>query len=123
MDERRDDFEERRAHLAALSEEALEKRFWELANELTGPLTELARTHTSPSVERSVLLRMGFSSVEARAIVEQAIDRGLLGTGAGHLVYRVAHENQLSIRDAGVAMIEGEHWDELVRVFRTRGRS
>lgn len=123
MDERTDDYQTRRAHLAALTDDQLESRFWELANQLTSPLVELARTHTSPSIERSVLLRMGFSSVEAHAIVEQAIDRGLLGSGAGHLVYRVANDNQLSIRDAGVAMIDGAHWDELVRVFRAGART
>ncbi len=38
---------------------------------------------------------MGFSSLEAGAIVNGgAIDRGLLGKGAGHIVYRLAKEKK-----------------------------
>ena len=70
--ERADDFAARRAHLKDLTEEQLEARFWELAGRLMDPLVETARTHTSPSIERSVLLRMGFSSVEAAAVVAPA---------------------------------------------------
>ena len=64
--ERKDDFQERRKHLADLSETELEERFWKLAEELIDPVVELARKNTSPSIERSILLRMGFSSVEAK---------------------------------------------------------
>ena len=72
---RADDFQERRKHLEELSEEELELRFWELASELVDPLIDLAEKNTSPSIERSVLLRMGFSSLEAKAVVDGAIDR------------------------------------------------
>ncbi|MEJ2088264.1 MAG: D-ornithine 4,5-aminomutase subunit OraS, partial [Gammaproteobacteria bacterium] len=65
MDNRTDDFESRRQHLKRLSDEALHERFWSLVGQLTAPLIEEARTHTSPAIERSVLLRMGFSSIEA----------------------------------------------------------
>ena len=72
---REDDFPVRRQHLAGLSDQELQERFWQLAQELVAPLVELARTHTSPSIERSVLLRMGFSSLEASAIVARCVEK------------------------------------------------
>jgi D-ornithine 4,5-aminomutase subunit alpha len=64
--ERADDFEARRAHLKNMSDAELHACFWNLVDRIVAPLVEEARTHTSPSIERSVLLRMGFSSTEAR---------------------------------------------------------
>lgn len=115
---RADDFQARRAHLANLSEEQLEQRFWELAEKIVDPLLELGRKNTTPSIERSVLLRMGFSSLEAKSIVDKTMDRGLMGKGAGHLVYRLAKDKNISVRDAGVALSEGKYWDEVVEVFK-----
>ncbi|NLX60962.1 MAG: ornithine aminomutase [Tissierellia bacterium] len=115
---RADDFQERRKHLADLTEEELEQRFWELAEKIVDPLVELACKHTSPSIERSVLLRMGFSSIEAKAIVDGAVERGLLGKGAGHLVYRLARDKNLSVREAGLKLANGEMWDYVVEVFK-----
>lgn len=116
--ERADDFQERRKHLAKLSEEELEQRFWELAGKLVDPLVELAEKNTSPSIERSVLLRMGFSSVEAKTIVDGAIDRGIVGKGAGHIIYRLAKENKMEIRETGLKLIEGELWEQAVSLFK-----
>ena len=48
---RADDFKERRAHLADLSEAELEDRFWSLAEELIEPIIDLAYKNTSPSIE------------------------------------------------------------------------
>lgn len=115
--QRPDDFEQRRQHLAQLSDEELYQRFWDLATKVVEPLVELARTHTSPSIERSVLLRMGFSSIEAAEIVKKVADRGLLGKGAGHIVWRVARDRQLDIREAGLALARGEHWDAVEAAF------
>ncbi|NLW22077.1 MAG: ornithine aminomutase [Tissierellia bacterium] len=115
---RKDDYQERRKHLANLTEEELEQRFWELAEKIVDPLIELAEKHTSPSIERSVLLRMGFSSLEAQAIVEGAIDRGLLGKGAGHLVYRLARDKNMDIREAGLKLANGEMWEDVVAAFK-----
>jgi D-ornithine 4,5-aminomutase subunit alpha len=117
MEERKDDFQARRTHLAGLTEEELESRFWELADRLTQPLIDLAYTHTSPSIERSVLLRMGFSSIEARSIVEQAIDHSLIGKGAGHIVLRTAREQGLDIREAGLSLMAGKYWEETAASF------
>jgi D-ornithine 4,5-aminomutase subunit alpha len=55
---RADDFEQRRAHLANLTDEELYERFWKLANEIVDPLLELGKKNTTPSIERSILLRM-----------------------------------------------------------------
>lgn len=110
---RDDDFEVRRKHLENLSNEELYNKFWSLLEETVDPLLELARTHTSPSVERSVLLRMGFSSIEAKPLVDMAIERELVGKGVGHLIYKAAKENDLSVREAGLKMLEGQLWDNL----------
>lgn len=118
MQERKDDFEIRRKHLAGMSEDELEKRFWQLADQLTQPMIDLAKNHTSPSIERSVLLRMGFSSLEARGIVDQVIDHGLMGKGAGHVVYRTSKEQKMSIRDAGLALAQGQFWVEADTSFK-----
>jgi len=115
---REDDFAKRREHLANLSDEQLKQKFWELAEKAVEPLIDLAKNYTSPSVERSVLLRMGFSGLEAKPLVEGAIDRGLIGKGVGHIVYRVSKEKNIPLRQAGLEMIEGKHWDDAVAIFK-----
>ena len=83
---RNDDFAERHEHLASLTDEQLEARFWELANKLVDPLLEMGYEYTSPAVERSVLLRMGFSSIEAKAIVDGCIEHELMSHGTGNVI-------------------------------------
>jgi D-ornithine 4,5-aminomutase subunit alpha len=96
-----------------MSEEELHAYFWQLAEKIIDPLVEEARTHTTPSIERSVLLRMGFSSIEAKGLVEQMRRLGLLGKGAGRLVLEVAKAKKLSVREAGEALLDGHHWELL----------
>lgn len=115
---RDDDYLIRSKHLQNLSDEELKTMFWDLAEEIVTPMLELAKTHTSPSIERSVLLRMGFSSLEAQPLVDGAIDRGLIGHGVGNVVYRVSNEKKISIRQAGLDLIEGKHWDEATIMFK-----
>jgi len=115
---RADDFQVRRGHLADLTDEQLEQKFWQLAEQIVDPLIELATKNTSPSIERSVLLRMGFSSIEAKAIVEGVIDRGLMGKGAGHVVFKVAKDKGIDVREAGLALAEGKYWDDAVNLFK-----
>ncbi len=91
---RADDYNTRRAHIANLSDQELYEKFWALAGDIVDPLLELGQKNTSPAIERSVLLRMGFSSIEAKAIVDGVIDRGLMGKGAGHVVYKLAKEKK-----------------------------
>ena len=111
--ERPDDFESRRGHLRKLSDAELHAYFWELADKIVEPLIEEARTHTTPSIERSVLLRMGFSSFEAKALVDKMKVLGLLGRGAGHLILKVATAKNLSARAAGEALLGGHYWEVL----------
>jgi D-ornithine 4,5-aminomutase subunit alpha len=110
--ERPDDFAARRQRLQALSDEELRARFWGLVERIVAPLIEEARTHTTPSIERSVLLRMGFSSLEARALVERMGERGLLGRGAGRLVLELARARGITVREAGAALLAGSGWPE-----------
>lgn len=115
---RQDDFAERRKHIAGLSDKELYDRFWELTNQVVAPMLELGRTNTTPSVERSVLLRMGISSLDTKPIVEGCMDRGLMGKGAGNVVYKLANAKGISIKDAGAMLANGEAWDEAVALFR-----
>ncbi|GKX29336.1 ornithine aminomutase [Vallitalea longa] len=118
---RLDDYESRRKHLENLSEEELEERFWELAEKIVDPMIEMAKNNTSPSIERSVLLRMGFSSIESKAIVSTLMEKKkhLVGKGAGHLVYRTARDKDISIREAGLRLANNDEelWAHLEQVF------
>ena len=111
--ERPDDFEQRRTHLRDLSDEELRARFWALVETIVAPLIEEARTHTTPAIERSVLLRMGFSSIDSKSLVGQMHERGLLGHGAGHLLLELAKKKNVSVREAGTALLAGRYWEEL----------
>jgi D-ornithine 4,5-aminomutase subunit alpha len=113
--ERPDDFSTRRARIRAMSDEELHRYFWSLADKLVAPLIEEARTHTTPSIERSVLLRMGFSSLEAKALVDGMNERGLLGDGAGRLVLELAKAKNIAVRAAGTELLAGHYWEELPR--------
>jgi len=114
---RQDDFESRRAHLKGMSDEELKNYFWQLAQQGGDPLLELGQKNTSPAIERSVLLRMGFSSLEAKPMVEQAIAHNLISHGVGNVVYRLSKATGMSIRDAGVALSRGELWDQAEKLF------
>ncbi len=114
---RTDDFKERRKHLAHLTDEQLKERFWDLADKATEPLIELAYKNTSPAIERSVLLRMGFSSIEASSLVKKVINHSLISKGAGHVVYRCSQLTNISIRDAGLDLINDLHWTEVMNSF------
>lgn len=111
--DRPDDFETRRKRLRELSDDELHARFWALVQRITDPLVEEARTHTSPGIERSVLLRMGFTSAEAKQLVECMHRQGLLGHGAGHLIVLLARRKNLTVRAAGEALLNGDYWPEL----------
>jgi len=112
---RPDDFARRREALRGLGDEELHARFWSLARRIVAPLVEEARTHTSPAIERSVLLRMGLGSQEAKALVAQIAERGLLGRGAGRLVLELAQRRGLPVREAAAVLLAGPGWEELDR--------
>ena len=108
---RPDTFNEVRQHLAELDDEALEARFWELSEKVVEPLVELARTHTSPSIERSVLMRMGIDSLTCQSVVAECEKRGLLGHGAGHVVLVCMQEWDCDAVEAAARLSAGEGWD------------
>lgn len=111
--ERADDFSTRRAHLQKMSDEELHAYFWSLAEKIVAPLIAEARTHTTPSIERSVLLRMGFSSIEAKKLVADMEKRGILSHGAGRLILELAQAKGISVRNAGTGLLAGNYWEEL----------
>ena len=120
---RKDDFEKRRTHLAELSDQELKDKFWKLTEQVVDPLLKLGYENTTPAIERSVLLRMGFSSLEVKPIVDGALERNLLGYGAGHIVYKLAQHKNIPIREAGLALADGQHWDETAILFSQGGRN
>lgn len=107
-DDRMARFEQRRAELRKLTDEQLRARFWDLCGQVVDPIVELARTHTSPSIERAVLLRMGIDSLSSHGVVERIHQAGLLGKGAGHVVLRVAERRGTDVRSAAAAILEDE---------------
>ncbi len=118
MKQRNDDFKERREHLDYYSDEELKTYFFELTDQLVHPLLNLAFDYTSPAIERSVLMRMGFSSTEAKTITDKILDHNLLSHGAGHVVFRYAKNNQLSIREAGLKLLQDHEIEQMVEVFK-----
>ena len=99
-------FETRREALGKLTDEELKARFWQLTNEVVAPIVDLARSHTSPSIERSVLLRMGIDSVSSQGVVKRILDAGLLGKGAGHVVLKLSQKNGTDVRAAAQAILD-----------------
>lgn len=105
-DDRIASFEKRQAELSRLSDAELKDRFWKLCNELVEPIAGFAKTHTSPSIERSVLLRMGIDSVSTHAVVSRIVEAGLLGKGAGNVVLKLSQKTGKDIRGAAQAIID-----------------
>lgn len=110
---REDTFEHAHQYLSGLTDEELKMRFWHLTQEIVDPLVDLARTHTSPSIERSVLMRMGIDSPTCVAVVGECEKRGLLGHGAGHVVLVVMQALDLDAPAAASRLAQGdaEAWD------------
>jgi D-ornithine 4,5-aminomutase subunit alpha len=110
-------FENKRKHLKTLTDDQLHAYFWELTSKIVDPLIELAKTHTSPSIERSVLLRMGFTSIESSNLVEKCIHNNLISHGAGNIVLRYAQVNNISIQEAGNKLITEDDWNIVLKLF------
>jgi D-ornithine 4,5-aminomutase subunit alpha len=101
-------FEERRKELSQLSDEQLKARFWGLCGQVVEPIIGLARTHTSPSIERAVLLRMGIDSVSCHGVVDRIFEAGLLPKGAGNVLLKVARRAGTDVRGAAAAILENK---------------
>jgi len=108
---REDTFDHVRRHLEGLTDEQLHQRFWGLTQQIIDPLVAMAATHTSPSVERSVLMRMGIDSRTCMAVVAECETRGLLGHGAGHVVLVCMQEWGVEAPAAAARLATGEGWD------------
>ncbi|GAB4275111.1 MAG: ornithine aminomutase subunit alpha [Candidatus Rifleibacteriota bacterium] len=93
-------FEARKKELEKMSDDELKQRFWELCNKVVEPMVEYGRKYTSPSIERSVLLRMGIDSPTSQGVVSRLQEAGLLGKGAGHVVLRVSQNYNIEVREA-----------------------
>lgn len=104
-DERTLRFEARQKELAQMTDAQLKARFWELCNQVVEPILDLAKTHTSPSIERAVLLRMGIPSPDTHGVVERIHEAGLLGKGAGHVVLKVSQKCGTDLRGAAQAIL------------------
>lgn len=115
---RKDDFEKRRKHLANMTDEELYQHFWSVTEKVVDPLIELGKNNTSPSIERSILLRMGVSSLDTKSIVDGCIDRNLIGKGAGNVLYRLSKEKAITVKEASELLAKGEAWDEAVALFK-----
>lgn len=107
-DERITRFEQRREELNKLTDEQLKERFWALCNQVVEPIVDLAKTHTSPSIERAVLLRMGIDSLSSHGVVDRINEAGLLGRGAGHVLLILAQKNGTDVRGAAAAILENK---------------
>jgi D-ornithine 4,5-aminomutase subunit alpha len=117
MKERIDDFEVRREHLKSMTDAELKSYFLELSEKLVDPLLDLAYKNTSKSIERSVLLRMGFSSIDAKIIVDVLNEKDLLKKGVGHCVYVLSKEKNLNLADAAELIKSGEGIEFLMEYF------
>jgi len=102
-------FGKRQEEMKKMSDAELKDRFWELCGKVVEPIVELARTNTSPSIERAVLLRMGIDSVSTHAVVTRVLEAGLLGKGAGHAVLKVSQKTGKDVRGAAQAIIEDKN--------------
>ncbi len=123
MKERKDDYSTRRKQLKTMSDQELKEYFYKLSEQIVQPLIEQGYKNTSPSIERSVLLRMGFSSIQAKAIVNILHEHDLLRKGAGHCVFKVSKEKAQDIIQSGIEIQEGKHIDFLKEVFKVHEKN
>ena len=119
MKERKDDFNTRSEHLKGMNDEELKSYFYELANKIIDPLLKLSYENTTKSIERSILLRMGFSSIEAKDIVDKLNEHNLLRKGAGHCLYKLAQKAEISIKEAGTKIMSEDGIDFLLEEFKS----
>lgn len=109
MEQRNDDFKKRRKHLENYNDEQLKAYFFELIDKINDPILKLGKEYTTPAIERSILMRMGFSSQEAKYITNKLEEHDLLQFGAGHVVYKYHLLKDLTIRESGIALLEDEN--------------
>lgn len=111
---RADDFEQRREHLKELTDEQLYERFWNLTQQIVKPIVDLAYNYTSPAIERSVALRMGFSSLQAKPLIDYGTKWNLLGKGIGNVILTYAKLKNIDYLEAGDELSKGRGWDAVI---------
>lgn len=104
--------EDRFKALQALSDDQLYQRFWQLTDQIVQPLITYASQHTSPSIERSVLLRMGFNSLQAQAFVDRCLQEGCLGHGAGAVIVNFARRQGIDYHAAFEQLMAEPNWKQ-----------
>ena len=117
MNVRKDDYQDRRKHLTSMTDQELKRYFELLTDKIVDPMLELAYEYTTPAIERSVLMRMGFSSLEAKILTEKMMDHHLLAHGAGHVLHKYAKKHQLNIRDAGLKLMDSVEMAFIAKEF------
>ena len=115
---RENDFKERREHLKDLNNDELYERFWSLTEEIVKPMVELGHDYTSPAIERSVLLRMGFSSIEAKPIIDYGTKWNLLSKGIGNVVLTYGRLRDIPYLKAGEELSKGIGWDIVLKEMK-----
>jgi D-ornithine 4,5-aminomutase subunit alpha len=60
---------------------------------------------------------MGFSSMEAKTLVEKTIEHQWMGKGAGHVVYILSLMEGIDIRSAGLKLMANEGWEKVAKHF------
>ncbi|MBF0410465.1 MAG: ornithine aminomutase subunit alpha [Candidatus Riflebacteria bacterium] len=98
-------YNKRRQELAKMSDEELKARFWSLTEKVVEPMVQLAKEYTSPSIERSVLLRMGVDSMTSKAVVEKVSESGLLKKGVGNVLLKISQKLKTDIPGAAKALL------------------
>ncbi|HSL93397.1 MAG TPA: D-ornithine 4,5-aminomutase subunit OraS, partial [Bacillota bacterium] len=72
---------------------------------IVSQLVELAYGHTSPSIERSVLLRLGFDSMAAVSVVKRIEELGLMGHGVGNVLLKLARTMNIELFQAAEVIV------------------
>lgn len=119
---REDDYEKRSEHLKGLTEDQLYDRFWRLTNQIVKPIVDLSYTHTSPAIERSVVLRMGFSSLQAKPLIDYGTKYNLLGKGIGNVILTYAKLKNIDYLKAGEELSKGIGWDVVSEKMKGSGK-
>lgn len=118
MKERKDDYLLRKKHLENMTDAELKRYFYELADKIVDPLLKLSYENTTKSIERSVLLRMGFSSIQAKEIVDKLHEHNLLSKGSGHCIFKLSKHFKISLQEAGNRVFTSDGIDFLKEVFK-----
>lgn len=58
-------------------------------------------------------MRMGIDSITCMAVVTECEKRGLLGHGAGHVVWRCSEAWSCTVPEAARRLADGEGWDDV----------